>query len=306
MTFKVKLRSKPISGNRLGLYLDFYPPVSHPITNKPTRREFLNMFLFNEFEMEEQRYADANGKEQKRYIHVSGKNGNPRKRGLVPAEKQHNEQTQKLANQIRLKRENQLNKPEVYDGFEREQLLLKEKGNLSFLDYFQHLVDKRKSTNHDNWVSASHYLKKFCGGHLRFADLDERFCNDFRDYLVKTPSNKSKESLLSQNSAASYFNKLKAALKQAYKDGYLQTDLNVKVERLKVAETHRNFLTLDELNNLVKQDCEEPVLKNAALFSALTGLRFSDILKLRWIDVEYIPENGFFLRFTHKRQEVLK
>lgn len=301
MVTKVKLRSKPISGNRLGLYLDFYPPVPHPLTDKPTRREFLNMFLFDELEMEEQRYTDAKGKDQKRFVNVQGKNGKPRKRGLTPLERQHNEQTQKLAEQIRMKRENQLNKPEVYDGFEREQLIKKEKGNLSFLEYFKHLVNKRKSSNHDNWVSASHYLETFCGGRLRFADLDEKFCNDFRDYLCKTPSNRSSKALLSQNSAASYFNKFKAALKQAYKDGYLLTDLNVKVDRLREAESHRSFLTLDELNDLVKTDCEDPVMKNAALFSALTGLRFSDIVKLKWVDVEYIPDNGYFLRFTQQK-----
>lgn len=41
-------------------------------------------------------------------------------------------------------------------------------------------------------------------------------------------------------------------------------------------ETRRNFLTIDELNKLVKTDCNNPLLKRAALFSALTGLRFSD------------------------------
>jgi len=298
---KVKLRSKPITGNRLGLYLDFYPPVPHPLTDKKTRREFLNMFLFDEFEMEEQHYTDVKGKVQKRFVKVQGKNGNPRKRGLTPMERQHNEHTQKLAQQIRIKRENQLNKPEIYDGFEREQLLQKEKGNLSFLDYFEHLADKRKSSNHDNWNSVSNYLKSFSGGKLKFVELDERFCNEFRDYLLTTPSNRSAKTLLAQNTAASYFNKFKAALKQAYKDGYLLVDLNVKIDRLKEVETHRNFLTLDELNDLVKSECEDLVLKNAALFSALTGLRFSDIEKLKWADVEYIADNGYFIRFTQQK-----
>jgi len=36
---------------------------------------------------------------------------------LSPLEKQHNEQTLKLAEQIKVKRENQLNKPEIYVAF---------------------------------------------------------------------------------------------------------------------------------------------------------------------------------------------
>lgn len=301
MAIRVKLRTKPITGNRLGLYLDFYPPIPHPITDILTRREFLNMYLYDEIEMVIEKYIDAGGKEQKRFTKVLGKKGSVQKRKLTLLEKQHNEETLKLAQQIKIKRENQLNKPEIYTGYEREQLKIKEKGNKSFLDYFNHLVEKRKSSNHDHWVSASHYLKQFSGGRLKFSDLTEQFCNDYRDYLITAPSKRSSKVPLSQNTAASYFNTFKAAMKQAYKEGYMQTDLNVRIDRLRVVETHRNFLTMDELNDLVKTECQEPVLKNAALFSALTGLRFSDIAKLRWMEVEYIPDNGYFLKFIQQK-----
>ena len=76
--------------------------------------------------------------------------------------------------------------------------------------------------------------------------------------------------------------KLKATLKQAYKDGYLPSDLNGKIQPIKQAETQRNFLTIEELNILVKTECNNPLLKRAAIFSALTGLRFSDIKNLVW------------------------
>ena len=50
MAIKIKLRLKAISGNRHALYLDFYPAIINPQTGKETRREFLNMYLFNEIE----------------------------------------------------------------------------------------------------------------------------------------------------------------------------------------------------------------------------------------------------------------
>ena len=106
---------------------------------------------------------------------------------------------------------------------------------------------------------------------------------------------------LSQNSALSYFNKVKATLKQAYKDGYLQTNLNGKVSPIKQTETHRNFLTLDELNILAKTECNNPLLKHVALFSALTGLRFSDIKNLVWGDLEHIADNGYFVKFIQQK-----
>jgi integrase len=90
-------------------------------------------------------------------------------------------------------------------------------------------------------------------------------------------------------------------LKQAYKDGYLQTDLNAKTGTIKPQETQRKFLTLEELNTLVKTECTLPILKQAALFSALTGLRFSDIEKLVWDELEHIAGQGYFIHFKQKK-----
>jgi integrase len=44
-----------------------------------------------------------------------------------------------------------------------------------------------------------------------------------------------------------------------------------------------------------------PILKNAFLFSALTGLRFSDIQKLTWNEVQHSTENGYYIRFQQKK-----
>lgn len=269
MAIKVKLRQKKISGNRQSLYLDFYPPIPHPDTGKPTRREFLGLYLFDK----------------------------PKN----PIDKQHNKEVLQLAQQIRQKRDNYLSKPEIYTGYEKEQLRLKELGERNFVEYFKQLARKRKASNHDNWVSALNYLEAFTNGNLKFANLNERTCNEFREYLLAARSYRSSKANLSQNTALSYFNKFKAALKQAYKDGYLQSDLNTKIKPIKAAETKREFLTLEELNRLVKTDCQSPLLKRAALFSALTGLRFSDIQKLVWSELEYIEGNGYFIKFQQKK-----
>ncbi len=301
MIIKVTLRQKPITGNRLSLYLDLYPPVPHAITGKPTRREFLNLFIYNDVKMAEEKYLDEQGKEQIRRAPAKGKKGDPIKIKLTDNQKMHNAAIWARAEQIRNKRENELNKPEIYFGYEQEQLKIKEKGNKSFLEYFEELKNKKKSSNHDNWVSAYNYLSDFSKGNLRFADVNEKFCNDFKDYLLTIKRPTSDKPNLSQNTALAYFNKFKAALKQAYKDELMQKDLNSKIDPIKPNETQRNFLTIEELNALVKTECENPMLKNAALFSALTGLRFSDIIKLKWKDVEYISNSGYYIHFIQQK-----
>ncbi len=269
MGIKVKLRQKTISKGRSSLYLDYYPGIHDPKTDKLIRREFLNLYLLN----------------------------NPRS----PIDKQQDKETMQIAEQIRMKKHNQLNKPEIYTEQERQQLKAKELGEKDFIQYFHKLAYKRYESNYDNWMSAYKYLVAFTNEKLKFADLNEKFCNDFKDYLLKAKSNRSIKMQLAQNSAASYFNKFKAALKLAFKEGLLPFDLNSRIEPIKVTETRRNYLTIEELNALAKTECQNPLLKRAALFSALTGLRFSTIEKLLWSEIEYVKMEGYFIRFNQQK-----
>lgn len=270
-TIKVSLREKAISKGRKSLYLDFYPPIPHPETGEPTRREFLGL-----------------------YILEKTKN---------PFDKQHNIETLEIGESIRKKRENYLNKPEIYSQYEKEQLRIKKLGDQCFIEYFRKLANKRKASNHDNWVSALNYLNDFTNGNLKFVDLNEKFLEDFKEYLLTTKSKKSDKTTLSQNSAVSYFNKVKAALKQSYKEGILQNNLNAKISPIKALETRREYLTLEELNKLVKTPCSNDLMKRAALFSALTGVRFSDIQKMVWGEIEYIEGQGYFMNFGQKKSK---
>ncbi len=260
----VTLRSKPISNRRLSLYLDYYPPIIHPGTGKPTRREFLKLFLYD--------------------------------RAQSPGEREHNKETKILAEKICSKRSLEIGNGEY--GF-----LKRETRNINFVDYFAGLGEKRKDSqgNHGNWLSALNYLKAFTKGHLKMSDLNERFCEDFKEYLLTTQSIRSKKTTLSQNAALSYFNKFKAALKQAYKDKLLTENLNELIKPIKQEETHREFLTLEELHRMAKAECGQPLLKTAALFSALTGLRWSDISKLTWSEIQHSDSQGYYIRFTQKK-----
>ncbi len=229
---------------------------------------------------------------------MDGRN-EPKKAKLTPLQKQHNKDTYALAENIKATRQLEIQKGQY--GF-----LSDTKHKSDFVAYFSALADKRKGSNSDNWISALNYLKKFTGGHLRFSDIDETVCNEFKDYLLKTPTNRSSKATLSQNSALSYFNKMKAALKQAYKDGYLQTNINSKVEAIKEAETRRQFLTIEELNSIAQTNCTLPLLKEAALFSALTGLRFSDIVKLTWGEIHYTESQGYSLQYTQQKTQAVE
>ncbi|MEZ4941160.1 MAG: site-specific integrase [Saprospiraceae bacterium] len=261
---KVTLRRKKINDGKLSLYLDFYPPIIHPQTGKPTRREFLKLYILQK----------------------------PR----TEPDRELNKETLDLAARIQAKRQVKVQQADY--GF-----LSKGPTDADFVEYFRELAAKRKGSNSDNWQSALYYLEDFTGGALKFSNLTEKFGREFREYLLTAPSRRSDQKPLAQNSAVSYFNKFKATLKQAFKDGLLPVNLNARIEPIKQAETKREFLTLEELNALVKAECSMPVLKRAALFSALTGLRFSDIHKLTWSEVRYSDKDGYSVSFRQKKTD---
>lgn len=116
---------------------------------------------------------------------------------------------------------------------------------------------------------------------------------NFREYLLAQDG-------LRQNTKAAYYGKFKALLKQAYKDNVLMEDLNKKADGIELEETRREYLTLDELQRLYETDCEIPLLKQAAMFSAFTGLRHGDVVSLTW-DMIQRDNSGWVIRFTQRK-----
>jgi len=292
MLTKVTLRRKPINGNKESLYLDFYPPILNLKNGKKTRREFLKLYVASPIKYKKRK--DSKGLEKSIPIYDE----NTVMHNII---EDGVKETLRMAEAIKDARQNRLNKPEIYTDFEREQLRVKELGEIDFVKYFNDLANKRKASNYDNWVSAYKYLFSFTNGNLKFSELNIKFCNDFKEYLLTTKSNKDKSKKLSQNSASSYFNKFKATLKQALKDELLVKDLNSMVTCIKEKETLREYLTIEELNILIRTDCKDEMIKKIGIFSALTSLAFKEMQNLKWGDIRYTKEIGYYI--PHFRQK---
>lgn len=206
-----------------------------------------------------------------------------------------NRKTKQLAESIRAKRQVELQNGTF--GFEDQ-----EKSQASFLTYFEMLSEKRQKSegNYGNWNSALKQLKDFPKGNITFAEIDKDWLEAFKDYLMNKAKKKNKEKL-STNSCVSYFNKVRAAIKQALKDGIISKNPLHNVEGIKEEESEREFLTLEELHSAAKTECEIPILKNAFIFSCLTGLRYSDVENLTWGQVQHSKENGYYIRFQQKK-----
>jgi integrase/recombinase XerD len=217
----------------------------------------------------------------------------------TPIDKQHNKDTLQLAESIKAKRELEI-KNGLY-GFTNEF-----KQSTNFVDYFTALMEKRKDSdgNYGNWDSSLKHLKKFAGPKISFREIDQTFCESFRDYLTNK-AKKSNGQPLSSSSASSYFNKFRACLKEAVKKNIILSNPAIDVTNPKVIENIREFLTLDELKAVVQAECRYDVLKSAFIFSCLTGLRWSDINNLKWSEVQSTNE-GWRITFHQQKTKGLQ
>lgn len=127
---------------------------------------------------------------------------------------------------------------------------------------------------------------------ITFADITPKWVEGFKDYLENKAEafgcdrrERTDKRPLSQNSRQSYFNKLRACLRQAYEDGIIRTNPMRGILGFSTQEGTRDYLTLDEVKDMAAADCDFPEIKHAFLFSCLTGLRRSDIVKLTWGEV---------------------
>ena len=204
----VTLRTKKIANGKRSLYLDYFPEVISPKTGKPTRREFLKL-----------------------YIHEKPKD---------EIQKQHNSTQVELAEHIRSKRLLDLRNKEF--GLKEHVDL-----DVNFFDFYQNIVDDYLNNgskgNYHSWKSSLDYWDLFIGKKLMSKQLTPYHVEKYREFLLTVKSIKSKRSQeLSRNTASTYFKNFINVLKKANKKRLLTSNLAEDAEYIKEEETHREYL----------------------------------------------------------------
>lgn len=261
----IKIRRKQLANGNISLYLDIYH-------NGRREYEFLKLYLIPE------------------------KNR---------ADKEKNRQTLQLANSIKAKRIVDIQNGD--HGFKSpfaEEVL--------FFDYYRNMCEKRLGTesrgNWGNWRSCLKHLEKYeSNQRITLSQITPKWVQGFKDYLENEATawgcdfrERIKDHPLARNSKLSYFNKLKACINQAYEDRLIAYNPMRGIENFKPEDGKRMYLTIEELRKLVDTVCEYPNIKRAFLFSCLTGLRRSDVIRLTWRDVQ---QQGEFTRIIFKQKK---
>lgn len=209
------------------------------------------------------------------------------------------------ADEVRKLRQREYDNAELFTDIETEQNELNQKMKCDFIAYFKEINAKTHAKSSKsiiiNWNRVAALLSSYTEGKpWPFAEMNPKNIEGFRQFLITAPQGGNKKGSVSTNTASTYFSIFKAALKKAFVDGYLMTDISAATKSIAGKERRREHLTLEELNILANTPCDQPILKRAALFSALTGLRHCDIQKLTWREIKK-EDNGYHLDFTQQK-----
>ncbi len=210
-----------------------------------------------------------------------------------------------FADGVRSIRQKEYDNADLYTEKEAELAVQNQRQQIDFIEYFLKVSkDRHRNSSQSiivNWNRVGELLKLFTNNQpLPFSQINLSKAEEIRRFMLTAPCGGNKKGTVSHNTAATYYSIFKAGLKQAFIDGYLTVDISAKIKGIQDQESRREHLSVEELNILAETPCDRPILKRAALFSALTGVRHCDIQKLKWKEIQVVGEQ-VRLNFTQQK-----
>jgi integrase len=268
----IKVRYKTLANGNRSIYLDYY-------SEGKRKYDFLRLYLVPE---------------------------------TSPIDKVQNREMLNLANSIKSARIVELQNG--VNGFSYSNV--KQKARL--IDFIRDLANEKRQAagavrgQHQSYDILVKRLVEYSGEQTVFKQVTKEFCVGFLEYLNAAPnkvyrpggSEMFTSGLLSENTKYCYIKVFTVALNRAVREGILPNNplsLLSKQERPKRQLDNREYLTIDEVRQLVKTPCRKPIVKSAFLFSCFSGLRYSDITALTWDRLQADNEGKTVVRYTQKK-----
>ncbi len=211
------------------------------------------------------------------------------------------------ADEIRKLRQEQYDREKLYTREEKKIVTRFEKGEENFIDYFEEGIVRLHPNGSkgvlNNWRRTLELFKRFTGNRpVSFKEIDAKLCNDFKYYVMGLTKEVNHNGLgqLSEGTVAQYISVFKAVLKQAFVEDFLSVNVSAQFKGVSPPQSKRDTLDMEEVNLLGRTQCDRPVVKRAALFTVLTGLRHCDVKALKWGQVQNASD-GWRIDFVQKK-----
>jgi integrase len=149
----------------------------------------------------------------------------------------------------------------------------------NFLDYYEEFVKNNSRKGNRHLQNSQTQFRKFIKtDFIAPIDITENLCKRFRTYLTdkytgQTPLN--------------YFARFKWVIDAAESDGYFHKKPTEKVSaKANPSVKLKENLEVNEYLKLLNTPCLNEEVKAAFIFCCYTGLRWVDVLKLKWDDIK--------------------
>lgn len=169
----------------------------------------------------------------------------------------------------------------------------------------------RRGNSFDTMVgNMEHHLRLLLGSAfdtLALCEIDTELCKRFACYLKRAVKNTGEP--LSQVSAHHYFSAFRTMLGEAVADGLLKDNPALRLRKQEIPKrpmVTKTYLETEEVARMALTQCRSDVVKRAFMFSCLTGLRLSDIRRLRWRDILKEGDGWRFSIIMQKTQEPMQ
>ena len=164
--------------------------------------------------------------------------------------------------------------------------LVDKSNEILFIDYYYKIIDTKGESTISRWKTSIKWFKRFLKEYgynemltLAEVEREKKISSDYAEFLTKQT--------FKRITANGYLKTYSALLNHAIRDELIVRN-PAKHISIDFEESKKDFLTLAELNRLEDTECPRRQIRNAFLFSCYTGLRLSDVINIKFSDIEEI------------------
>jgi integrase len=152
------------------------------------------------------------------------------------------------------------------------------KFKMNFIEYYEEYVEQNKRKKNRHLSNSLKQFKLFIkSDFIAPIDITENFCKRFRQYLLDK---------FTGETPGGYYARFKWVVKAATSDGYFINNPTEKVfAKSNPSAKLKENLEVDEYLKLLNTPCKNEEVKAAFIFCCYTGLRWVDVKKLEWNDI---------------------
>ncbi len=214
--------------------------------------------------------------------------------------KNRNKEAMKLANAVKAKRILEIQNQQ----FEFKD---KEKGKILLVEFMETIRNESFGVKSANYLgtmkSTIMHLGIYMGKKPRtLAQVDKNFVLGFIKYLQSAPTVRGVP--LGPETVYTYYMTFSISLNKAVKRELIDKNpcsLISNEDKPMRMETHREYLTLEEVKLLINTECCDARVKRLFLFSCFTGLRYKDIFNLKWKNLVKIEDGVCQLELVQQK-----